>query len=115
RWKSAADGGREEPLLKVRVCGEDIAIRYQEQHMLRLQVLVQGLEASSGLAIGHTRRTVPSSPAAATPPARAHNPLAPQPASVNDGHTVPCPYCGAQVGSRRIDNHKRSKCPKRPG
>ena len=46
RWKSASDGGQEESLLYVKVCGEDIAIRYQEQHMLRLQVLVQGMAES---------------------------------------------------------------------
>ena len=51
KWKSATDGGREETSLKIKVCGEDIAIRYQEQHMLRLQVLVQGLDTPPRLAI----------------------------------------------------------------
>jgi len=65
RWKPAAAGGREEPVLKVKLCGENVAIRYQEQHMLRLQVLVKGLEASSGVAIGQTGSTLVSRSAGA--------------------------------------------------
>ena len=45
RWRPGADGGSEEPILRLKLCGEDVEIRYQEQHMLRLQVLIKGMEA----------------------------------------------------------------------
>lgn len=53
RWKPKADGGREEPVLTVRLCGESVAIRYGEQHMLRLQVLLKGMDAATEFGIGH--------------------------------------------------------------
>jgi hypothetical protein len=54
RWKPVANGGREEAILKIRLCGEDVEIKYQEQHMLRLQVLIRGLEAPSTVSISHS-------------------------------------------------------------
>ena len=38
-WKCKAEGGMEEPFLQVRLCGDDVKIRFTERHMLDLQVL----------------------------------------------------------------------------
>ena len=38
-WKCKAEGGMEEPSLQVRLCGEDVKIRFTERHMLDLQEL----------------------------------------------------------------------------
>ena len=46
RWKPAAAGGTDEPILQLKLCGEAVAIRYKETHMERLQVLVAGMTPS---------------------------------------------------------------------
>lgn len=60
RWKPAAAGGMEEPVLKLNLCGEDFMIRYKEPHMLRLQVLVAGMTASPTVETNHTERASPT-------------------------------------------------------
>jgi hypothetical protein len=75
RWKPAADGGSEEPLLKLKLCGEDVAIRYQERHMLRLQGLVKDSEVSQGFAIGRTENAFASRPAGTPKVIRVQEPV----------------------------------------
>ncbi len=47
RWKPAAAGGTDEPTLKLKLCGEEVEIRYAVPHMMRLQVLVAGMTSSA--------------------------------------------------------------------
>lgn len=60
RWKPAAAGGTNEPTLKLKLCGEEVAIRYKETHMERLQVLVAGMKAYPNIATNHTERASPT-------------------------------------------------------
>ena len=59
RWKPAAAGGTDEPTLKLNLCGEDVAIRYKETHMERLQVLVAGMTALPAVSTNYTESVSP--------------------------------------------------------
>ena len=58
RWKPQASGGTEEPILKLKLCGEDVEIRYEEKHMQRLQVLISGMPRESHTVNEAERQTV---------------------------------------------------------
>ena len=58
RWKPQAAGGTEEPVLELKLCGENVEIRYAEQHMQRLQVLISGMPRESQIANEPERQTV---------------------------------------------------------
>jgi len=59
-WKARAEGGTEDPILKIKLCGGDVVITYDERHMLRLQSLVRGLVVSSEIAIGQETGAIAS-------------------------------------------------------
>ena len=99
RWKPVADGGNPKPALRVKICGDEIFIKYHEKHMLRLQALVKASNSDGKNALVDSSINLNS---ANTPSANILENL------------VRCPYCECKVSPQNLEKHKSKKCPQGP-